>query len=82
MECQTLYRYNENGQPVYKAKRSFDTLDEAIEFAKFVNSQDNIIHKVVSYKCKVCHKYHVGRNGKELKEKEREKNKLHKKYHI
>jgi hypothetical protein len=75
MECQTLERYDKNLQPVYKPKRAFDTQDEAIEVAKYVNSQDHVIHKVVPYRCKVCNKYHLGRNGKELKEKERQKHK-------
>ncbi len=75
MECQTLERYDENLQPVYKPKRVFNTQDEAIEVAKFINAQDHVIHKVVPYRCKVCKKYHLGRNGKELKEKEREKHK-------
>jgi predicted CXXCH cytochrome family protein len=74
MECQTIERYD-NGLPVYKPKKSWDTLEEAIEVCKHINSQDHIIHKVVSYKCKVCHKYHIGRNGKELKDKERQKHK-------
>jgi len=75
MECQTLERYDENLQPVYKPKRAFDTQDEAIEVAKFINSQDHVIHKVVPYRCKVCGKYHLGRNGKILKDKERQKHK-------
>ena len=75
MECQTLERYDENRQPIYKPKRAFDTQDDAIEFAKFVNSQDHVIHKVVPYRCSKCHKYHLGRNGKELKDKERNKHK-------
>lgn len=73
MECQTLERYDENGLPVFKPKKSFDTLDEAIEVAKYINSQDHVIHKVVSYKCKKCMKYHIGRNGKELTGKQRDK---------
>lgn len=76
MECQTLERYGENGEPIYKKKKSFETLEDAIKFAKFVNSQDHVIHKVVSYKCKICCKYHVGRNGKELKDKDRVKYKM------
>jgi hypothetical protein len=73
VECQTLDRYDENSLPVFKPKKSFDTLDEAIEVAKHINSQDHIIHKVVAYKCKKCFKYHVGRNGKELTDKQRNK---------
>jgi hypothetical protein len=72
----TLERYDEQHNPVYKPKRVFDTQDEAIEVAKFVNSQDRVIHKVVPYRCKICNKYHLGRNGKELKDKERQKHKM------
>jgi len=74
MSCQTLERY-EDGNPVYKPKKKFTTQDEAIEYAKFVNSQDHVIHKVVPYRCKLCNNYHLGRSGKILTEKEREKRK-------
>jgi hypothetical protein len=70
MECTTIERY-EDGQPIYKSKKKYDTLDEAIAHAKVVNSGDHIIHKVVAYKCKVCLKYHIGRNGNTLKDKDR-----------
>lgn len=73
MECETIERYDENMNPVFKPKLKFETLDDAIEHAKRVNSKDHIIHKVVAYKCSKCHKYHVGRNGKELTDKERNK---------
>jgi len=82
MDCMTLERYDENLQPVYKPKKAFDTQDEAIEFAKFVNAQDHVIHKVVQYRCKVCKKYHLGRNGKELKDKERIKHKKQIRKHL
>lgn len=75
MECQTLDRYNEQGEPIYNPKQRFNTQDEAIEYAKYVNSLDHIIRKVVPYKCKFCGKYHLGRNGKILKEKERNEHK-------
>ena len=71
MECFTIERYDENLEPVFKPKLKFDTLDLAIEYAKKVNSFDHIIHKVVAYKCTKCYKFHIGRNGKVLKEKER-----------
>lgn len=61
--------------PVYKSKQKFDSLDDAITKAKIINSKPYIIHKVVAYKCSKCHKYHVGRNGKELSDKVREKSK-------
>jgi len=73
MECVTIERYNENLEPIFKPKLKFETLDLAIEYAKKVNSLDHIIHKVVAYKCGKCHKYHIGRNGKELTDKERTK---------
>jgi len=75
MKCQTLERYDEQGQPIYKPKKVYNTQDEAIDVAKFINSQDHVIHKVVPYHCKQCDKYHLGRNGKILKDKEREKHK-------
>lgn len=57
-------------------------MEIAIANAKLVNSHDHIIHKVVAYKCKVCLKYHLGRNGKELKYKDREKYKNEIKYKL
>jgi len=76
MECQTIERYDEQRNPIYKPKKHWLTQDEAIDVAKFVNSQDHVIHKVVPYRCKICNKYHLGRNGKELKDKERQKHKI------
>lgn len=73
MECQTIERYDDNLIPILKAKLKFNTLDAAIEHAKYVNSKNHVIHKVVAYKCTKCFNYHVGRNGKELTDKERTK---------
>lgn len=72
-QCQTLLRYEPDGSPVYKDKKKFDTLDEAIAECKKENAIPHRIHKVVSYKCNVCYKYHIGRNGKEISEKVRTK---------
>jgi hypothetical protein len=71
MECQTLEGYDENLNPRFKPKLKFETLDLAIAEAKKVNSLNHIIHKVVAYKCTKCQKYHIGRSGKTLTEKER-----------
>lgn len=71
--CQTLLYFDENDQPVYKNKQKFDTLEDAIKQAKIMNSQEHRIHKVVSYKCDQCHKYHIGKNGKALKDKDKQK---------
>ena len=73
MKCQTIEYYDESGKPVYKLKHRFNKLDDAIGAAKIINSWDKTIRKVVAYKCTICFKYHVGRNGKELKEKDRTK---------
>ena len=35
MECKKLEYYDANGQPVFKAKRSFDTLEEATKKYNF-----------------------------------------------
>jgi hypothetical protein len=67
--CRTIERYELDGTPVYKDKAKFDTLDEAILECKKQNALPHRIHKVVSYKCKTCHKYHIGRNGKEITSK-------------
>jgi hypothetical protein len=76
MECQTIERYDENHNPIFKPKRKFESLELAIKYAKKINSLEHTIHKVVAYKCKKCCKYHIGRNGKEITVKE--KNKLNK----
>jgi hypothetical protein len=73
MECVTLDRYDEAGNPIYKPKVKYDTLDAAIAVAKIENAKNEHTEKVVAYKCKVCFKYHTGRNGKLLTDKERDK---------
>jgi hypothetical protein len=73
MQCTTLDRVEENGIMVMRPKKQFDTLDQAIAVAKIENANPEHTHKVVAYKCNVCHKYHVGRNGKPLSDKERSK---------
>lgn len=52
-------------------KIQYDTLDDAIKVAKTINSKPHQIHKVVSYKCTICYKYHIGKNGKLLKDKDK-----------
>ena len=52
-------------------KKQYDTLEDAIKVAKMINKKENQIHKVVSYKCDRCHKFHVGKNGKLLEDKKR-----------
>lgn len=75
MKCKTFDRYDKDLNPIYRNKVTYDTQDEAIEVAKHMNSRDHAIHKVVPYYCDECHKYHLGKNGKILKEKDKIKNK-------
>ena len=67
MKCQT------NHPDGIKDKLKFDTLDDAIEHAKWVNSKEDILQKVVAYKCNLCFKYHVGRNGRNISDKQKKK---------
>jgi len=62
-----------DGIKTIKKKVPYDTLEEAIAQCKFVNIQPKVTEKNVPYKCTVCHKYHVGRNGKPITEKYRNK---------
>ena len=47
-------------------KKSYNTQDEAIEVARFLNTKQNIPYKIVAYKCDLCGKWHIGNNGKKL----------------
>jgi DNA-directed RNA polymerase subunit RPC12/RpoP len=67
------YKIGPNG--VLEEKKSFDTEQEALKMARFLNTKENIIHKMVAYKCAKCGKWHVGSNNTVLDEAERKKNK-------
>lgn len=71
MECKTFSHIDENGEKVFKSKKTYDTHDEAIAKCKKLNLADKQINKLVSYKCKECCKYHIGRNGKPITDKYR-----------
>jgi hypothetical protein len=73
MQCSTFEYINENGQQIQKPKKQYNTLDAAIAVAKIENARPERINKVVAYKCSFCFKYHVGRNGKPIKEKDRQR---------
>lgn len=75
--CQTE-RVQEDGTTVIVDKVKFNTLDEAIIEAKKQNLMPQKLEKVVSYKCRFCHKYHIGRNGTLITEKYRDKLKAEK----
>lgn len=72
MEC-TTKRLDKDGVLIEKPKKQFSTLEHAIRHCKEENVRDDRTEKVAPYKCKICCKYHVGRNGSIIKEKEREK---------
>ena len=55
------------------AKKSYGTEKEALNIARFLNTQPNIIHKMIVYKCIKCGKWHIGNNGSILTDEEREK---------
>ena len=58
-----------DGKETFKPKVKYDSLKEAIMSCKGLNSQEEATQKLVPYKCRVCHKYHVGRNGMEITDK-------------
>ena len=72
MICNTKTQ-SEDGTTTWKYKKAFETLDEAIAEAKKQNASVKQDIKLVGYKCTYCHKYHIGRNGKRLTPKEKEK---------
>lgn len=73
MTCDTLIRIDPDGRKIYKPKKVYETQDAAILDAKFLNSLKHRIMKVAPYRCEYCKKFHLGRNGKEIKDKYKEK---------
>lgn len=53
-------------------KKSYDTEQEALTVARFLNTRPNIIHKMVVYKCLKCDKWHIGSNHTVLTDEDRE----------
>lgn len=70
MVCNTRTK-SEDGTQGFKYKKAFETLDLAIAEAKKLNALDDHTMKLVGYKCSYCCKYHIGRNGKLIKSKEK-----------
>lgn len=54
-------------------KKTFPTEKEALAMARFLNTKDNVIHKMVAYKCIKCGQWHIGSNNTILTEEIREK---------
>lgn len=68
----TTTKIDKEGNEVVKNKLAFVTLDSAIKHAKEMNIKSTQIEKLVAYKCVTCFRYHVGRNGNIIKDKERD----------
>ena len=71
-QCKTE-RTQEDDSIIVVDKVKFNTLKEAIAEAKKQNAMPGKEYKLVSYKCNVCHKYHIGRNGTLITDKYRGK---------
>lgn len=51
-----------------KLKTAYNTSDEAINAAKYVNSKDKLSpNKLVAYKCMCCFKYHLTSKPKRIR---------------
>ena len=50
-----------NGELV--EKKSFESERDALRMARFLNTKENVIHKMVAYKCNKCGKWHIGSNN-------------------
>lgn len=75
----TVEGFGLNGNRTYKPKRGFDTELKAQELCFKLNLKPESIHKLVSYKCPICNKWHIGHHvGKVLDVNEKEK--IRKKY--
>jgi ribosomal protein L32 len=70
----TIYAYDSERKPLYKAKKGFLTEIEAVLRCFQINLAHHSIHKVVAYKCGKCGKWHIGHhNNIVLTEEERQK---------
>ena len=61
----------DDGKIVYVRKKAYDTDKEEIEAARKLNASQYQITKAVAYKCPKCFKWHIGRNGKLLSQKDK-----------
>ena len=74
MEVKRNYRSHYkcvNGELI--PKKTYETEQEALTMARFLNRKENVIHKMVAYKCSKCGKWHIGNNGRILTREDREK---------
>ena len=64
------YKIGPNGK--LEVKKAYDSEMDALTTARYLNTKDDIIHKMIAYKCIVCGKWHVGGNGRVLTNEDRE----------
>jgi len=63
--CETFQ--TDDGKPITVKKKKYDTLESASYEAKKLNARPKQKITLVPYQCTVCNKFHLGRNGTELK---------------
>ena len=69
----TVEAYNLDGSKRYKVKKSYETELKAQKICFEINLKPETIHKLVSYKCPICGKWHIGHhNNKVLDDKDKE----------
>jgi hypothetical protein len=49
-------------QATGRLKKTFSTFEEAVNWAKRMNTNPKFIHKQVAYKCPRCLKFHTGKS--------------------
>ena len=64
--CVTLIRIEQDGTKIYKDKKKYKDVHDAIDTANIINAKPNQIHKVSHYFCKTCRYWHIGRTYQEL----------------
>ena len=69
-----ILTYNPDGTPNQtKAKKAYDNDKDAISAARRINAFGHDIHKMTTYKCNFCGKWHVGHNHTILTNKEKKR---------
>ena len=69
----TFTGFNSDGSKSYKSKRTYDTELKAHKACFELNLKPEMIHKMVSYKCPICQKWHIGHHNTILSEGEKTK---------
>lgn len=70
----TMEGFNKDGSKTYKAKCAFDNELKAQQKCFELNLRSDTIHKLVVYKCPICHAWHIGHhNNKIIDNKEKQK---------